>query len=92
MEDVNSGGRHELEAVGGEGDLRERIKAEGGITASGALLCLTIVRRLQTPGGERGLRSKTGSSGARRGAGVQPPLYPWGRRYATGAPRETTFA
>ena len=28
MEDVNSGGRHELEAIGGEGDLRERIKAE----------------------------------------------------------------
>ena len=31
-------------AVGVEGDLRERIKAEGSITANGALLCLTTVR------------------------------------------------
>ena len=29
--------------TGGEGDLRERIKAEGSITASGALVCLTTV-------------------------------------------------
>ena len=42
-------------AVGGEGDLRERIKAEGGITASGALLCQTTVR---LDGGKAGGEAK----------------------------------
>ena len=38
MEDANSGGQHEPEAVGSEGDLRERIKAEACMTAISALV------------------------------------------------------